>query len=151
MFDFFLSFFHFFFILRRMGKTLKIEIILRGTERRIYQGISRIMARPAGRIRNKSNCRGSSRVGSGGARNITGRVRSLSKLTGWVGSGRPETDTNREKRPVKSPGIYLVRAFTVLGSSSGYVLLTVTEAHAARTYRVKLDTRHRCMRGRSMR
>ena len=46
------------------------------------------MARPAGRIRNTSNCRGSSRVGSGGARNFTGRVRTLS-ITHGLGRVRP--------------------------------------------------------------
>ena len=81
------------------------------------------MARPAGRIKNILNCRGSTRVGSGGARNFTGRVRSLSKLRGRVGSGLPQTDTNREKRPVKSPG--------KLGAPLAYYTLVQLVAWAA--------------------
>ena len=50
-----------------------------------FPGFSRVMTRPAGRVRSRP---GSSRVGSGGVRNLTGRVGSDRVGSDRVGSGR---------------------------------------------------------------
>ena len=69
---------------------------------------SRVMTRPAGRVRRFPKTRWSSLVGSGVIRNVTGRVRSgrvRNFFISWAGSGHPlaRSDPREEIGPVKGP------------------------------------------------
>ena len=80
--------------------------------------------RPTGRVSNCSNPRGSNRVGSGGARNLTHRVRScqvrrVASLAGWIGS--PGLDPTRKKGSAQH-GLFIGLHFFFLTLVSFFVL-----------------------------
>ena len=56
--------------------------------KKIFQGLSRVSIRAAGRVRSFSNTRGSSRFGSGGVRDLMGRAGSIQEGFKYHGSGR---------------------------------------------------------------
>ena len=70
--------------------------------REINQGFSRVKVRPAGRVRSFSKTHGSSQVGSGDVRNLTGRVGSNQEGFEYHGSGRVTLTRTDPTRPAKS-------------------------------------------------
>ena len=76
-----------------------------------FQGFSRVMTRPEGRVRRVSKCRGSDRVGSGGVRYVTVRVGSGPQVLNlWVRVGSGQDFSNlmgrvrSGQKVFKSPG-----------------------------------------------
>ena len=65
----------------------------------IFQGFSRVMIWPAARVKRSSKCRGSSRVGSGGVRILTGCVGSGQEV---VRISRVEPGQHDTIRPARS-------------------------------------------------